>query len=139
MGTRQQVTLSSCICHVVVNDRRTDWETEQRVKAKLAARRAASERGFAAETREAVAAGVAEHDGSGLPAERDGRSLIPKNTRAATAEEMLGPQMPVVCRWCCAALHPCIRLVCKQSLDCYTTSGTGICTPTLNTLTVGTP
>jgi len=85
------------------------------VKAKLAARRAAVERGFAAETREAVSGAAAEHDRSGHKFERDRQPLLPKATRAATAGEMLRRQTPVVCRWSCAVLRPCVKLVHTRS------------------------
>ena len=68
------------------------------MRAKLAARRAALERGFAVETRAAVAAVVAEHGRTDDEAERNNRPLRPKAMRAATADEMLRPQTPVVCR-----------------------------------------
>jgi hypothetical protein len=75
---------------------RSDWEIAQRVAAKLASRRAALERGFAAQTREAVLALTAQHGRAGDRAQRERRSLHANAAHAATVEAMLGPQTPVV-------------------------------------------
>ena len=88
------------------SNRRADWETEQRVKAKLAARRAASERGFAAETREAVTAAVAEHDRSVHQIERGRRSFLPKATHTATVSEMPPSHTLAICRCSPAVCMP---------------------------------
>ena len=66
------------------------------MEAKLAARRAALERGFAAQTRAAVSALDAERGRAGDRAQAERRSLHANAAHAATVEAMLAPQTPVM-------------------------------------------
>ena len=104
------------MAQTAVGPRRSDQETEQRVAAKLAARRAALERGIAAQTRAAVAAVAAQH---GHECERSGhgrRSLHPSATDAAMVSDMLRPRTPI-CRCRGQARPVCTNLLCPAGVS----------------------